>query len=115
MTATWPSHSLGLSHHSQKYVGEIDFAFLTPHGILTVEIKGGVISCEDRVWYARDTYGNKVRKLPESPFKQAIQNMYELKDDLVHDTSFRYLNDLLGCGVVFPGCAFRRRRSGRDD
>ena len=42
-------HSLGLSHHSQKYVGEIDFAFLTPHGILTVEIKGGVISCEDRV------------------------------------------------------------------
>jgi hypothetical protein len=99
-------HSLGLSHHSQKYVGEIDFAFLTPHGILTVEIKGGVISCEDRVWYARDPYGEKVRKLPESPFSQAIQNMYELKDDLVRHTSFRYLKDLLGCGVVFPGCAF---------
>lgn len=99
-------HSLGLSNHSKKYIGEIDFAFLTPHGILTIEIKGGVISCEDRVWYTQKAFGGSKRSLPESPFNQARDNMYEFKDDLVQNTPFEYRKDLIGYGVVFPGCRF---------
>ena len=101
-------HSLLISDHvDRKIMGESDFVILTPAGLLIIEVKGGIISVEDRVWFTKNRKG-AVSRLKESPFKQASGNMFSHKEELERASlPFEYKRHLLGFGVIFPNCKFQ--------
>lgn len=97
-------HSLNLSEHVWKRVGEIDFLVVGPRGFFVLEVKGGRVSCRDGVWTFTDRFGNSRRKR-DSPFKQAGDAMFSLQRRLEE----RFGRDALrhvtfGYGVVLPDC-----------
>src|SRR5829696_7258584 len=63
-------HSLELSSHRYKAVGEIDFLIAGPRGVFALEVKGGGISCRDGIWHYRDRFGQEHRN-SEGPFQQS--------------------------------------------
>ena len=74
-------HSLNLPEHAYKRTGELDFVIVLNDMVLVVEVKGGQVSCHDRVWTYSDRAGNH-RTSREGPFKQAQSGMYALRDRL---------------------------------
>jgi hypothetical protein len=100
-------HSINLPTHTSKFVGETDFVVLTTSGILIIEVKGSIVSLENRTWFQR-TQRNRP-KVIENPFSQAKGNMYAVKDMLEKaKLPFKYKTNLLGYGVIFPECKFER-------
>lgn len=98
-------HSLGLSRHSRKRQGEIDFVLVGNNTILCLEIKGGRVIRKDGVWLFRDKYGQENKKT-EGPFVQVSTAMYSLKQDL--ESKFGSNHGYLFCyGVVFPDIVFK--------
>ncbi len=97
-------HSLGIARRPTGPYGEIDFVVIIPgEGIVCLEVKGGRLSCEDGVWRTMDRHGN-VATLKKSPFLQARDSMFALRNALV-----RHFEDAdpetrcpIGCAVVFP-------------
>ncbi|WP_196806201.1 nuclease-related domain-containing DEAD/DEAH box helicase [Rhodococcus sp. 114MFTsu3.1] len=90
-------HSLNLPEHAYKRTGELDFVLVLEDLILVIEVKGGQVSCHDRVWTYRDRAGHH-RTSREGPFNQAQSGMYALRDRLrtrvghaVDDIAFGYL------------------------
>ena len=83
-TAGWTVlHSLGLARRPTGPYGEIDFVIVIPHeGILCLEVKGGRLSCEGGSWRTEDRYG-RVTELKKSPFAQARDSMFALRDLIV--------------------------------
>ena len=76
-------HSLGLARRTTGPYGEIDFVVIIPHeGILSLEIKGGRVSCENGVWRTMDRYGN-IAVLSKSPFMQARDSMFALRANII--------------------------------
>src|SRR4029077_12836443 len=72
-------HSLGLSKRGRKPYGEIDFVVLLPgEGIFCLEVKGGRVACENGTWTT--TRGGETQRLNRSPFLQAREGMFALKD-----------------------------------
>lgn len=66
-------HSLGLTIHQAKPWAEIDFVLIGPPGVICLEVKGGLISRQDGIWYTTPQRGGHVsqpRRLHESPFEQ---------------------------------------------
>jgi hypothetical protein len=66
-------HSLGLTIHQTKPWAEIDFVLIGPPGVICLEVKGGLISRRDGIWYTTPQHGHhagRARKLHESPFEQ---------------------------------------------
>jgi hypothetical protein len=66
-------HSLGLTIHGTKPWAEIDFVLIGPPGVICLEVKGGLISRRDGMWYTtpqRGRYAGRARRLHESPFEQ---------------------------------------------
>ena len=66
-------HSLGLTIHQAKPWAEIDFVLIGPPGVICLEVKGGLVSRRDGVWYTtpqRGRHAGAARKLHESPFEQ---------------------------------------------
>jgi len=97
-------HSLNLTRHAFKRFGEIDFVIVGPQGILTLEVKGGGISCHDGVWYSKDRTGVSNR-LKESPFRQAESAMHGLRNRLEAGLPPGICAQFVwGYGVVFPDC-----------
>lgn len=97
-------HSLGLSRHSRKRQGEIDFVLVGNGSILCIEVKGGRVAREDGVWIFKDRYG-QVNKKVEGPFVQAATAMFSLKSDL--EAKFGAGHGwLFGYGVAFPDIKF---------
>lgn len=101
-------HSVNLSEHRYKVLGEIDFLLLSPRGLYVLEVKGGRVACGDGVWTFTDRYGNERRK-NASPFEQARSALFSLLDrlrelgvghEVDHATS--------GYGVVFPDQTFEQ-------
>jgi Nuclease-related domain/UvrD-like helicase C-terminal domain/AAA domain len=76
-------HSLGFSSAHTGQFGEIDFAVIIPlRGIVCIEVKGGRVSEESGVWYTSPRNSNIVERLKRSPFKQAQDGMWKLKQVL---------------------------------
>src|SRR3954466_15107594 len=58
-------HSLGLKGHSRKQWAEADFVLVTPAGVWVLEVKGGSIARQNRIWLQNG------RAMKQSPFDQA--------------------------------------------
>ena len=74
-------HSLGLTIHHIKPWAEIDFVLIGPGGVFCLEVKGGLISRRDGIWYTTPRHGRQAgRALPlkESPFEQVGSASAEL-------------------------------------
>ena len=97
-------HSLGIARRPTGPYGEIDFVVIIPgEGVICLEVKGGRLSCEEGVWRTTNRHGN-VATLKKSPFLQARDSMFALRDALV-----RHFGEAapetrcpIGCAVVFP-------------
>lgn len=66
-------HSVGMTIHNAKPWAEIDFVLIGPPGAFCLEVKGGLVSREDGVWYTTPQHGpnaGKRKRLKESPFQQ---------------------------------------------
>lgn len=90
--------------------GETDFVLVLPsHGILVLEVKGGVIeyNAQDRIWYR--LLDGRNPKIINDPFEQARRNTHFLIDR-IRDAGLR-LDDnkvpfAFGYAVVFPDCKY---------
>ena len=97
-------HSLGLARRRTGPFGEIDFVVIIPgEGILCLEIKGGRVSCGDGIWRTMDRHGN-VAALRKSPFMQARDSMFALRDSIMGHFGHRSpeSNCPMGFAVVLP-------------
>lgn len=97
-------------HHTQKE-GEIDFVLICEKGILVVECKGGVISCEDGVFYRQmhhpqNRSGGSAKSTINDPFAQASGNDGAL---LQHLKNANIRNAFIGRIVFFADCTFADR------
>lgn len=102
-------HSVNLSEHAYKLVGELDFVVVTARGLLVIEVKGGGVSRQEGVWTYTDRFGTAHHR-SEGPFQQARSGMFALRQRIIDHTSAGFLEGLpFGYGVIFPDCAFRER------
>lgn len=70
-------HSVGLKKTRIGPYGEIDAVIFIPgKGIICVEVKGGIVKCENGVWSTENRRTNKIHNLKKSPFLQARENMF---------------------------------------
>lgn len=89
--------------------GETDFVVIVPsHGLLVLEVKGGVIEYDpaDRWWYRR--LGPEKRKGITDPFEQARRNMHYIIDNCVEQaySAVGSVPFTFGYAVVFPDCEY---------
>jgi len=103
-------HSLGMAEHRDKVFGEIDFVVLCRQGILCLEVKGGFVGREQGLWTFENREGQVSRKT-ESPFQQAIGNMFSLRDHLGKLLGYHHpiMKGQFACGVIFPDMTFTRK------
>ena len=97
-------HSLGLARRPTGPYGEIDFVVIIPdEGIVCLEVKGGGVSCQNGIWRTRNRYG-KVEQLKKSPFMQARDNMFALRNSIRKHFGEPAAESrcLTGYAVVFP-------------
>ena len=97
-------HSLGLARRTTGPYGEIDFVVIIPgQGIVCLEVKGGRISCESGVWSTVNRHG-KSSALGKSPFMQARESMFALRDAITGNFGRHALESRtpIGCGIVLP-------------
>lgn len=106
-------HSLGLSKHSRKRQGEIDFVLVGKNTILCLEVKGGRVERKNGNWLFKDRYGQENRKV-EGPFVQVSTAMYSLKKDLEAKFGAEH-GYLFGYGVLFPDIEFSTQSPEWDD
>lgn len=82
---------------------EADFIIVSPeYGFICLEVKGGsdmTIDIESGIWHLDDSYGG--RDLERSPYEQAEQSMYFLKDVFKNINGINYPG-IYAAGVVFP-------------
>lgn len=110
-TSSWIGlHSLGLSHRGRKPYGEIDFVVLIPSkGVLCLEVKGGRIACLDGRWETTNRSG-KTEVLNRSPFLQAREGMFALRDSVLNCAPQGFPSSLLySYAVVMPDINFTER------
>jgi hypothetical protein len=99
-------HSVNISRHDYKMVGELDFVVLSRRGILVLEVKGGRVDCHDGIWTFTDRFGVEHRR-SESPFQQARSGMFSLKRRLERQLGAETVRSLTwGYAVVFPDVDF---------
>jgi hypothetical protein len=100
-------HSLGLARRGRKPYGEIDFVVLIPEeGIFCLEVKGGGVACNNGEWTTLNRHG-RVERLKRSPFLQAREGMFALRDSLTRRAPADFPRDLLyGYAVVMPDVMF---------
>jgi hypothetical protein len=100
-------HSLRLTNHAYKAVGEIDFIIVTPSGILVLEVKGGGVRVDGNgIWHYTDRYGSD-HASKEGPFKQASSAMFALMNRRHGKGPYVLPRSVpIGYGVIFPDCEF---------
>ncbi len=96
-------HSLNLSRHVYKQMGEIDFVVIVPgKGLLVVEVKASAsISFDGNEWHYGDDESKYSKR--ESPFVQAKENMLSIRDQHVR----AHLSDL--SGMAYGYCVVTTR------
>ena len=100
-------HSLGLSRRWKKPYGEIDFVVLIPaEGVFCLEVKGGRIACQNGEWATINRFG-QTEKLNRSPFLQAREGMFALRDSVLNRAPAGFPTGLIfGYAVVMPDVSF---------
>lgn len=100
-------HSLGLSRRGRRPYGEIDFVVLVPgRGVLCLEVKGGRIACLNGRWETTSGAG-KTDVLNRSPFLQAREGMFALRDSVLNRAPQGFPSGLLHAyAVVLPDVTF---------
>ena len=81
-----------LSEHEYKKWGEIDFVVLSRDGLVVLEVKGGVASCDESGTWSYVSRGYHPVKRRESPMAQASSAYFSLRDN--------YLVPAVGADVV---------------
>lgn len=108
-------HSLNISQHDYKIVGELDFVLLSTRGVLVFEVKGGRVDCHEGVWTFTDRFGVEHRR-SEGPFQQARSGMFSLRQRLERQFGRNIVRQLSwGYAVVFPDIDFPVRSVEWDD
>lgn len=97
-------HSLGLPRHEKKIWGEADIVVLSTHGIFSLEVKGGRVSCRDGVWRFEGPDFQAYTKR-EDPWTQSKSAMMAVRKAL-HDANSAFEDVLFGYGVVMPFTRF---------
>lgn len=101
-------HSLGLSQHTKRMYGEIDFVVLAPDlGVFCLEVKSGEVKRVQGVWQFTNRFGRTNSK-PYGPFDQAREGMFTLMGAVKRKFgSNNHLSRLIyGYGVMFPHVVF---------
>jgi len=102
-------HSYNLPSIATSLGREIDFLALIPRrGIFIFEVKSGeVIKRNDGSWEITGISGKSYTS-EEGPFKQALNAMYSLKNNLKKwlGEHNKYSNMLFSYGVIFPEAVF---------
>ena len=98
-------HSVGLAKTNRGPYGEIDFVILIPgKGIVCLEVKGGLVSCNNGIWTTVNRKEGVTKKLKISPYMQAREGMFALKKAITEN--FGGLEPASKCplsyAVVFP-------------
>ncbi|MEN8041759.1 MAG: AAA family ATPase, partial [Actinomycetota bacterium] len=90
---------------TRVFDGEADFVLIHPkHGMIVLEVKGGLLEVREGAWYQRDVRGGPWHELPRSPFEQAKGAMFDLKKYL--DSAVPGLRNLPATrGVVLPAAS----------
>jgi hypothetical protein len=97
-------HSLGLTIHRAKPWAEIDFVLIGPPGVICLEVKGGLVSRQDGIWYTTPQHGHhagRARKLHESPFEQVGSASAQLFR-FIQQTSPKAAKAITGYAVAAP-------------
>jgi hypothetical protein len=99
-------HQINLREHRDKRVSEADFVLLGKRGILLLEVKGGEVTCKDRIWHTRSLNG-KAHRLHESPLGQAKGAQFALEKLMITELGRGLVGrTVFGHGVVFPDVEF---------
>lgn len=98
-------HSLNLGAAERAGELEADFVLLHPRGRVTLELKGGTVTCEEGRWFSR---GGGRRHPIKPPFRQAAVNSHEVQAHLrrVLGEEAPGANAPFTHAVVFPSCDF---------
>lgn len=103
-------HSLEIRDHyiKNKLKGETDFCIIYPeHGIFIIEVKGGQWEVKNGQWYPQKFGNTSTVPLHETPFHQAENNYYSIKNKIESNfKEFKKQNILITWGVVFPNASF---------
>ncbi|TXT65671.1 MAG: hypothetical protein BAJALOKI1v1_400021 [Promethearchaeota archaeon] len=112
-------HSVEWARDLRKEHGEADFLLFHPQkGFVIIEVKGGLITCENGTYYTTDRLHSVKSPLKRSPLAQAKRSMYFLKDyyinkarqhtakkDLLKRVKDKFLFPLsYSCAVCFIDC-----------
>ena len=96
-------HSVKWDYDTKKGSGEADFLlFNARYGFIVVEVKGGLISVENGIFYSTNqiTYEKKVVK---DPFAQAERSMHCIREFYVEKAKQQpNPSELLKKGLIFP-------------
>ncbi len=72
-------HSISWENMKDATSGETDFLIFHPEkGFIVVEVKGGIISVEDSIFYSTNSITGVKTKLDKDPFDQAKNSMYQI-------------------------------------
>ena len=98
-------HSLNLGATERTGELEADFVLLHPRGRLTLELKGGTVTCEQGRWFS---HGGGRRHPIKPPFRQAVVNSHEIQEHLrrVLGADSRPACSPFTHAVIFPSCDF---------
>lgn len=89
-----PEHSDNFNYY-KKTSAQIDFLVLCKYGLLILEVKGGLISTKNNVFYYGRNFNTPMK---QNPFKQAEGYKYSLKDNILNN----FKNCFFCETVVFP-------------
>lgn len=100
-------HSLGVSEHSNKIFGEIDFVIICREGVLCLEVKGGRVFRHNGIWTFTNRYGKESSKT-EGPFQQVQGNMHSLRKFMIKRLGeySPLVRCQYACAVIMPDCSF---------
>lgn len=97
-------HSLGLPRHETKIWGEADVVVISSHGVFSLEVKGGQVSCENGVWRFEGPDFQSYTKR-EDPWTQSKSALMAVRKSLC-DANPAFEEVLFGYGVIMPFTRF---------
>ena len=92
-------HSLFLTKHEKKRVGEADFVIVSKYGLFVLEVKGGGVSFVDGVW---STMGRKGKDKIQDPFMQANTAVHAIDAKIKKLVETDETRIPIGYAAVFP-------------
>ena len=99
-------HSLFLTDHADKRVGEADFVIVSKYGLFVLEVKGGSICVEGGAWMST---GRKGTFKIQDPFKQANTAVHAINAKIKKFVSTDEVRIPIGYAVVFPNAVWNQQ------